>query len=76
MPDPYDQCAIATGDSRIARRLAASAIAYALSELSADLHACGCGRRRDPAGERRVLEAFVHASGAVIRQPSNTGEDT
>ena len=51
-----------------ARRLAASAIAY--------LHACGCGRRRDAAGERRVLEAFIGATGAVIRQPSDTGEDT
>jgi hypothetical protein len=50
------------------RRLAASAVAY--------LHACGCGLRRDHAGERRVLEAFIHASGAVIRQPSDTGEDT
>ncbi len=50
-----------------ARRLAAASIAY--------LHACGCGRRRDPAGERRVLEAFVAAAGAVIRQPTETGEE-
>ena len=42
------------------RRLAASAVAY--------LHACGCGLRRDHAGERRVLEAFI---GALADQPAD-----
>jgi hypothetical protein len=52
-----------------ARRLAAAAVAY--------LHACGCATgRRDAAGERLVLEAFVTAAGAVIRQPTDTEEET